>query len=154
MFIADYVMRIAYNTNVSSEALVVSLILLHRLCGLHKNFPVNALSIHRTVLASIFASAKFVDDNVVRADHFAAAGGITKKELAGLELKFVFLIGFSLSVSEQGAYTARSLSYAHSLLDLSPSCLVRMGRRREAPCGIEPDEPHPPVDLPDQRTCL
>lgn len=47
------------------------------------------------------SAAKFYDDNFFTNELYARVGGISVMELNTLELEFVFLINFSLSISQK-----------------------------------------------------
>ena len=64
------------------------------------NFPVNILTIHRLLLASLLVSAKFFDDSFLNNARYARVGGVAGREINMLEVEFLFLIDFNLAVTE------------------------------------------------------
>jgi hypothetical protein len=106
MTIKNYFQRLARYTGCSQECMVLAMLNLSRIYRTHTNFVVNALTVHRLLLASVLCSAKFFDDSFLNNARYARIGGVTTKELNSLEIEFLFLIDFNLfySVSEYNAY--------------------------------------------------
>jgi len=65
------------------------------------DFVVNSLNIHRLLITSVMLAAKFFDDHYFNNAFFARIGGVSREEMNQLELEFLFMIGFSLTVDEQ-----------------------------------------------------
>lgn len=100
MNIKQYFQRFAKYSGVSGEAMILSIVHIARICRTLPNFPVNSLTIHRLLLASLLISAKFFDDSRTNNGRYALLGGVTLKEMNQLEVEFLFLIDFNLFVTE------------------------------------------------------
>ena len=53
------------------------------------------------MLASLLIATKFLDDQYFENSFYATIGGITLKEINMIEKEFLFLINYSLYVSEE-----------------------------------------------------
>jgi hypothetical protein len=98
MAIKQYFRRLANYTSCSGEALIMAVMHIARLHRYLSNFPINILTIHRLLLASLVVSAKFFDDSILNNARYARVGGVRGAELNMLEVEFLFLIDFSLWV--------------------------------------------------------
>ena len=101
MKLQDYLTRIVKYTDVSGEALILSMIHINRIYRLLPNFPVNLLTIHRLLLTSVLISAKFYDDRFLNNARYARVGGVDKKEMNVLEVELLFLLDFDLFVTTE-----------------------------------------------------
>lgn len=71
---------------------------IHRLCVLDLLVPATARTIHRLALASISVASKVLEDHKWPHARFAAVGGVSARQLMGLEVTVCFLLGFELGV--------------------------------------------------------
>lgn len=122
--IMEYLLRFATYAWISNEGMIMGIIYLCRLSISNPNFAVNQLTIHRLLLVSMLAAAKFYDDQYASNACYAILGGVTTRELNRLEAHFLFLINFQLYISPE-QYSAefrgtipllRSRAIANSLL--------------------------------------
>jgi len=98
-----YLERISKYTICSEEVFTIALIYIDRLIKRNGNALVNSVTIHRLLITSIMLGAKFFDDHYYNNAHFGKVGGVSCMEMNLLEIEFLFLINFNLSV-ERGVY--------------------------------------------------
>jgi len=98
-----YLERISKYTICSEEVFTIALIYIDRLIKRNGNALVNSVTIHRLLITSIMLGAKFFDDHYYNNAHFGKVGGVSCMEMNLLEIEFLFLINFNLSV-EIGMY--------------------------------------------------
>jgi hypothetical protein len=98
--IGSYLKRIALYTKVSTEVLIQSVLHVHQLMQRTQNpLIVNKLNIHRLLLTSIMATAKFFDDAHYNNAYYSYVGGVPLKELNALEVEFLSLLNFDFYVN-------------------------------------------------------
>ena len=73
------------------------LAIVHYLCSLQRAYPhlpqvLSSETSHRLLLAAVVIASKMLDDRLMPQVRYAVVGGITSKQLLGLELAFIFLI--------------------------------------------------------------
>lgn len=88
--------RILRYTGCSSEALIMSCILIDRLHAYCPKLPVYSLTIHKLILTATLIAAKLVDDEHRNNERYAKIGGIEIQEMNNLELKFLSSTNFDL----------------------------------------------------------
>lgn len=98
--VLDYLQRVATYAECSDPCYIMALIYLDRIQA-HPDFRVNHLNIHRLLITSIMIAAKFFDDFYYNNAFYARIGGISVKEINSLEMEFLFIVGFSVAVSEE-----------------------------------------------------
>jgi len=98
---ASYVRRIAKYGGCSSCCFVIGLIYLKRLKRRESSVCLTSCNFQRLFLVAVMLAAKFLDDSYYSNKHWAEVGGMTTAELNGLELEFLFRIGFSLALSRE-----------------------------------------------------
>jgi len=114
--ITTYLLRIERYTNCSDECFVLALIYIDRLISKNRNFQVLSLNVHRLIIISIMVSAKYFDDQYYNNAYFATVGGVSCKEIALLEIEFLFMLNFNLYV-ETGLfelYSRRLLKHSRN----------------------------------------
>jgi len=102
--IKAYLERIAMFSHCSEECFVLALIYIDRLILTSGNFLVNSFNVHRLVITSVMVAAKFFDDQYFNNAHYGRVGGVSCEEINQLEVEFLFMINFNLSV-EKKLYT-------------------------------------------------
>jgi len=97
--LSDYLARLVRYTGCSHAAYVVALVYLTRLSA---SYPVLALSdynVHRLYMTALVLAAKYVDDEVYAAAHYARVGGVpSTRELNALEVHMLRLLNWNVSV--------------------------------------------------------
>lgn len=119
--IGRYLERVAHYSECSEEALIMAFIHISRISHNKPSFHLNALSIHRLLLASIMTSVKFFDDHYYNNNHFAKVGGVQIHEMNTLELEFLALIEFQLFIDDAIFRRFRD-ELTQATLHLHPAC--------------------------------
>ncbi|KAK9064419.1 hypothetical protein SSX86_015801 [Deinandra increscens subsp. villosa] len=97
--IPKYLDRIYKYTNCSPACFVVGYIYIDRLVHRHPGSLVVPLNVHRLLVISIMLAAKILDDEHYNNAFYARVGGVTNTELNRLEVEFLFMIDFDLTVT-------------------------------------------------------
>lgn len=96
--IEDYLIRIQTYSNVEKSTLILSLILIDRLCQ-KSNVTLTCYNIHRILFSAILASIKYNEDSYYDNKYYSEIAGVKLKELKSMEYYFISLIDFKLYVS-------------------------------------------------------
>ncbi|MFS7889410.1 putative cyclin PHO80, Cyclin-like superfamily [Helianthus anomalus] len=99
--IPKYLDRIYKYTNCSPACFVVGYIYIDRLVHRHPGSLVVSLNVHRLLVTSIMLAAKILDDEHYNNAFYARVGGVTNAELNRLEVEFLFMIDFDLTVTSR-----------------------------------------------------
>jgi len=99
--IQGYLERIARYAPCGGQCFVLSLVYLDRLIENNKNFVISSRNVHRLLITSIMLASKFYEDKYMDNAFYARVGGIPVSELNQLEVDFVFLIHFELTVEPE-----------------------------------------------------
>lgn len=105
--ISAYIPRLYRHFRCSEEVFVFALIYLDRVIRAN-HIKINALNIHRLVLAASVIGVKFVEDVRYSNRYYARVGGVGLAELNRLELAFLKLVKFDLTVSKEEYAVYRS----------------------------------------------
>jgi hypothetical protein len=143
--IHEYLKRIAFYSEASNEALILSVIQIFRIhYSRLSQFPVNSRTIHRLLIASIRCNSKYQDDTYYDNAYFARIGGITVKEMNSLEVDFLAVITFGLYVSSDAykrfyeqikTVTLHNMCPCNNVLSELP--IITYGIQSPAP-GVDP----------------
>lgn len=96
--IEQYIDRIFKYSCCSPSCFVVAHIYLDRFIQRTSLF-LTSLNIHRLLITTVMAAAKFLDDAFFNNAYYARVGGVSTAELNKLEMKFLFALDFRLHVS-------------------------------------------------------
>ena len=99
--IPKYLDRIYKYTNCSPACFVVGYIYIDRLVHRHPGSLVVSLNVHRLLVTSIMLAAKIMDDEHYNNAFYARVGGVTNAELNRLEVEFLFMLDFDLTVTSR-----------------------------------------------------
>ncbi|KAK1422911.1 hypothetical protein QVD17_18200 [Tagetes erecta] len=99
--IPKYLDRIYKYTNCSPACFVVGYIYIDRLVHRHPGSLVVSLNVHRLLVTSIMLAAKILDDEHYNNAFYARVGGVTNVELNRLEVEFLFMLDFDLTVTSR-----------------------------------------------------
>ncbi|XP_076914208.1 cyclin-U1-1-like [Bidens hawaiensis] len=99
--IPKYLDRIYKYTNCSPACFVVGYIYIDRLVHRHPGSLVVSLNVHRLLVTSIMLAAKILDDEHYNNAFYARVGGVTNAELNRLEIEFLFMLDFDLTVTSR-----------------------------------------------------
>jgi hypothetical protein len=95
----NYIERISKWSTCSGEAFFLALVYIDRMIKCNPAFLVTSLNVHRLALTGIMLAAKYFDDQHLNNHAYSKIGGISPQELNDLEVEFLFLVGFDLSVT-------------------------------------------------------
>lgn len=96
--ISDYFLQLAQFTQHSAACCLCTVIYLRRLMERHSYLHLSRLCAHRFVLAAFVVAAKFVEDTYYDNKYMAELGGLPTTELNMLEVEFLTLLSYDLSV--------------------------------------------------------
>jgi len=122
--IKKYFLRLATYAECSAECYVMALMYINTLLEHRPNFKLSIINIHRLLLVSLLVAAKFTDDHYYNNAYYAKIGGITKTELATIEIEFLALINFDLYVTD-AKYKHFYEELTHPSFHASNSCSCR-----------------------------
>ena len=98
--IEEYLIRIQTYANMETSTLIVSLILIDRLCQ-RANLTLTYHNIHRIIFSAILISIKYNEDNYYDNQFYAEIAGVKLKELKLLEYSFISLLHFNLFIQDE-----------------------------------------------------
>ena len=98
--IEDYLIRIQMYSNIEKSTLIISLILIDRLCQL-SNITLTYHNIHRIIFSAILVSIKYNEDTYYDNKYYAEIAGVKLKELKLLEYSFLSMVHFKLFIQEE-----------------------------------------------------
>ena len=97
--IKDYLIRIQNYSQLEKSTLILSLILIDRMCK-KSNIVLTIYNIHRILFSSVLISIKFNEDSYYDNPFYAQIAGIKPEELKFLEYKFLELNDFNVFVKD------------------------------------------------------
>ncbi len=97
--VEDYLIRIQTYSNIEKSTLIISLILIDRLCQ-KANVTLTYHNIHRIVFSAILVSIKYNEDSYFDNKYYAEIAGVKLKELKLLEYNFISMINFNLFIQD------------------------------------------------------
>lgn len=98
--IEDYLIRIQTYSNIEKSTLIISLILIDRLCQI-SNIILTYHNIHRLIFSAILISIKYNEDTYYDNKYYAEIAGVKLKELKLLEYTFISMVDFKFYVSDE-----------------------------------------------------
>jgi hypothetical protein len=90
--VLDYLQRLTTHATLSPPILLCMVYYIDRLCALWPKFTINSLTVHRYLIASATVASKGLSDSFWTNNTYARVGGVSLKELALLELEFLWRI--------------------------------------------------------------
>ena len=97
--VEDYLIRIQTYSNVEKSTLIISLILIDRLCQ-KANVTLTYHNIHRIIFSAILVSIKYNEDSYYDNKYYAEIAGVKLKELKLLEYNFISMLHFNLFIQD------------------------------------------------------
>ena len=98
--IHKYIERIVKYTHVEESTFILALIYIDRICE-YNDIILTDGNIHRILFSSIIMAIKINEDDYYSNNYYSKVGGISVKELNGLEYDFVRLIRYNLFVNQE-----------------------------------------------------
>mmetsp|Transcript_34416 Transcript_34416/g.86437 ORF Transcript_34416/g.86437 Transcript_34416/m.86437 type:complete len:655 (-) Transcript_34416:69-2033(-) len=97
--VRKYLSRLVRFSAATTETLAVALVYVERLC-VRGVIVLTELNVHRLLITAATISAKFLNDSYYQNSYYARVGGLSCNELNRLELEFLFMIDFRLSLAD------------------------------------------------------
>ena len=98
--VEKYLIRIQTYANMEKSSLIISLILIDRLCQI-SNLTLTYYNIHRILFTAILVSIKYNEDSYFENKFYAEIAGVKLKELQLLEYSFISLLQFNLFIPNE-----------------------------------------------------
>jgi hypothetical protein len=98
--IEDYLIRIQTYANMETSTLIISLILIDRLCE-KANLTLTYYNVYRIIFSAILISIKYNEDNYFDNQFYSEIAGVKLKELKLLEYNFISLLHFNLFIQDE-----------------------------------------------------
>ena len=96
----DYLIRIQTYANMETSTLIISLILIDRLCE-KANLTLTYYNVYRIIFSAILISIKYNEDNYFDNQFYSEIAGVKLKELKLLEYNFISLLHFNLFIQDE-----------------------------------------------------
>ncbi|KAL9596870.1 MAG: hypothetical protein Q9219_005496 [cf. Caloplaca sp. 3 TL-2023] len=90
--IKDYLQRLTTHATLSPPILLSMVYYIDRLCALYPAFTISSLTVHRFLITSATVASKGLSDSFWTNTLYARVGGVSLKELALLELEFLWRV--------------------------------------------------------------
>ena len=90
--VRDYLQRLTTHATLSPPILLSMVYYIDRLCALYPAFTISSLTVHRFLIASATVASKGLSDAFWTNSTYAKVGGVSLKELALLELEFLWRV--------------------------------------------------------------
>lgn len=97
MSISDYIKRAVSNTQAESSTLIVSMILIDRICDTEK-VALTGKSVHKLFITSLVLAIKMNEDLIYDLKYYSQVAGIPSRELETLEEEFLKIMDFKVNV--------------------------------------------------------
>ncbi|KAI0921999.1 hypothetical protein AcW1_004171 [Taiwanofungus camphoratus] len=141
-----YLNRIHKYCPASNEVFVSLLVYLDRMTSLAKEacgktFPIDMYNIHRLIIAGVTVASKFFSDVFYTNSRYAKVGGLPLAELNQLELQFLLLNDFQLTIS------CEEMQFFTNMVDLQSKIPDSVNLSDYLPLSSSPKAlgTHPPV---------
>lgn len=90
--VKDYLQRLTTHATLSPPILLSMVYYIDRLCTLYPAFTISSLTVHRFLITSATVASKGLSDSFWTNNTYARVGGVSLKELALLELEFLWRV--------------------------------------------------------------
>ncbi|SLM33865.1 cyclin-dependent protein kinase regulator pho80 [Lasallia pustulata] len=90
--VTDYLQRLTTHATLSPPILLSMVYYIDRLCSLYPAFTISSLTVHRFLITSATVASKGLSDSFWTNNTYARVGGVSLKELALLELEFLWRV--------------------------------------------------------------
>jgi hypothetical protein len=97
----QYINRLFSYIPCSTHCFVYAIIYVDRILRMNPRFKLSDLNVHRTFFTALVVASKFYDDEYYSNSWYGRVGGVSTPELNLLEVSFLKLIKFRLSVSPE-----------------------------------------------------
>ena len=127
--VKDYLQRLTTHATLSPPILLSMVYYIDRLCALYPAFNISSLTVHRFLIASATVASKGLSDSFWTNNTYARCGGVSLKELALLELEFLWRVEWKIVPKPEVL-----CDYYRSLVERSEGYVIvddEKARRRE-----------------------
>ena len=90
--VVDYLQRLTTHATLSPPILLSMVYYIDRLCALYPAFTISSLTVHRFLITAATVASKGLSDSFWTNNTYARVGGVSLKELALLELEFLWRV--------------------------------------------------------------
>ncbi len=90
--VKDYLQRLTTHATLSPPILLSMVYYIDKLCALYPAFTISSLTVHRFLITSATVASKGLSDSFWTNNTYARVGGVSLKELALLELEFLWRV--------------------------------------------------------------
>ncbi|KAL8712870.1 MAG: hypothetical protein Q9220_003078 [cf. Caloplaca sp. 1 TL-2023] len=145
--IKDYLQRLTTHATLSPPILLSMVYYIDRLCALYPAFTISSLTVHRFLITSATVASKGLSDSFWTNNLYARVGGVSLKELALLELEFLWRVEWRIVPQPEVL-----VDYYRSLIERSDSYQIEgstAGSRAGSAQGSDDsmgDVKHEPVE--------
>lgn len=94
--VKDYLQRLTTHATLSPPILLSMVYYIDRLCALYPTFTISSLTVHRFLITSATVASKGLSDSFWTNNTYARVGGVSLKELALLELEFLWRVEWKI----------------------------------------------------------
>ncbi|KAL9083143.1 MAG: hypothetical protein Q9159_005961 [Coniocarpon cinnabarinum] len=115
----DYMQRLTFHATLPTPVLLAMVNYIDKLCEAFSIFTINSLTVHRFLIAAATVAAKGLCDVFWTNSTYAKVGGVSKKELAILELELLSKIEWRIVPNPE-----KLGEYYKSLVDNHPSYIL------------------------------
>lgn len=136
--VLDYLQRLTTHATLSPPLLLSMVFYIDRLCALYPAFTISSLTVHRFLITSATVASKGLSDSFWMNKTYARVGGVKLKELALLELEFLWRVEWRIVPRPEVLE-----DYYRSLVDRSESYEIDITGK------LEDDEAAIPADVGD-----
>lgn len=101
LLIEQFLLRIrTYLPSISTSVYIHSAYMVYKLCVLLDVVQLTPLNVYRFILAALRCLTKKLEDVYQKQQSFATVGGVAPRDLAKIEVSFLYLFNFKMVVSE------------------------------------------------------
>ena len=122
--VQDYLQRLATHATLSPPILLSMVYYIDRLCALYPAFTISSLTVHRFLITSATVASKGLSDSFWTNNTYARVGGVSLKELALLELEFLWRVEWRIVPKPEVL-----ADYYRSLVERSEGYQIEGGKR-------------------------
>ena len=120
--VMDYLQRLTTHATLPPPILLSMVYYIDRLCALYPAFTISSLTVHRFLITSATVASKGLSDSFWTNNTYARVGGISLKELALLELEFLYRVDWKIVPKPEVL-----VDYYRSLVDRSEGYEIEEG---------------------------
>jgi hypothetical protein len=130
----DYLMRLHKYLPMSTAVYLATSLYIHRLAVDERAIPVTPRNVHRLLLAGLRVAMKALEDQSYAHSRWSDIGGVSKIELARLEISFCFITNFDFKTSKESlldhAVSLKSIAARQGAMNFVPR--MPLSKRRSS----------------------